>query len=357
MAETAQKLNPTNDKDDDRSETAAIGIMAASDTVLGRNKARLFKGLVKRTTSLDRTMQKVLTAANRELDKVSVDLTQTRISTKDARRIVKAIDKEMVNSLRIADGQIQRGVDAAIRGAQNAQVKKLKSLGLDPPTPKELKAMRNTMVREFREQKFPPGSSVTYKMRMEKVRREHMQQMKQILGKNRRSGHVLEMIQKDLKSGLMHTKLGKAPIRGGSLVKKVRGLMLGEEGRAMRQTEVDTMRVSGVALAYWRLNPAHKWHGSEVCELHATSLNSDAISAVARFDAGISVQGLYRVDNIPAYPHPYCMCYMEPAYTQKYASALESAVAAGAAVVVNDDLLRETAENRGLTNVSDIGEK
>jgi hypothetical protein len=109
---------------------------------------------------------------------------------------------------------------------------------------------------------------------------------------------------------------------GASVVAQMSRLVRTEFMRASRTATLAVATEAGAEYVYWRLSPAHVWQGGkEACEVIA-----EGSGDVSGAPPGASRRGLYRLGEIPAAPHPHCMCYLETLWSTRISSASSQAL-------------------------------
>jgi len=300
---------------------AKPGMVLKGDPELAEARAVLFRAQVRESQALRRIMDGAVKKIEDSAGAQPVTVDDTRMLKASERSATKAAEKGIRDAFVEADHEVEAGVRRSISRATRAQVAHLEKLGIRPPTPEQIRRIRESVANLMNEE-FPPGSGMTYSMRMELNRREHTRQIKGVLRQKYPDGGASQRIARDVKVGLTDTRSVRTPLRGGSASKKLRRIIVAEETRLANRAEVAIMRVSGVAFAYWRLNPTHPWYGGrEVCEWYASRTDSATVDILATLGITLpasALQGLYRLDNYPDYPHPFCKCYPEPWFPTKF---------------------------------------
>lgn len=228
--------------------------------------------------------------------------------------LTKKVQRELGPILSHMDADFRTRLRAAIERAARAQVVYLRAQGIVTPVKANLDSIvENALLAIDRD--FPPGTGVTYMNRLERINADHQQTLSKILNGTYRH-KAEEEITSGVRTTLTHHRFGRTPIAGGSATKKTMGLFVAEQARITNDVETEIMRASGIELAYWRLSPAHPWYGgSEICEVLAAYENPDIdryLNQNPETRSGISLSGLHRISDWPAYPHPWCKCYAEP---------------------------------------------
>ena len=103
---------------------------------------------------------------------------------------------------------------------------------------------------------------------------------------------------------------------GGSVLKDQQRMLVAESMRKAHNTDLMVAQHLGVRFGYRRLSSKHpRYKRKEICE----DLNVKVVPGIqqlllqAGFDpTRISLEGLYRIDDFPRYPHPFCKCWVDP---------------------------------------------
>lgn len=114
---------------------------------------------------------------------------------------------------------------------------------------------------------------------------------------------------------------GAAPVGGprtpgGSMLKSLTRVLVGEAFRKAAEVDAAVMSVAGVGFAYRRLSADHEFLAKiEICE----ELNVDVYPGIRELlraegiDPGdVDLRGLYPINDLPDFPHPFCRCFLEP---------------------------------------------
>ncbi len=229
-----------------------------------------------------------------------------RLLASSLRRVDRAINRSVVKAFNVIEADIRSGASQAVLRSSRVQVRQLKKLGIDPPSPSEMKKIRSKVLAEL-DKPFPPDQGLDFRNRLARIERTQVARMKEI------ARSPVKIAGPNAKEGLTKIARGTTRTVGGSAYKQARRIMIAEETRLANQVEVETLSAAGVDLAYWRLNPGHKWYGGqEVCEHLASRVNPSVARLLARRGVNAALGGLNRVSRWPAYPHPFCKCYPEP---------------------------------------------
>ena len=235
----------------------------------------------------------------------------TAMLSQQTDRAIRKIQSELGPVMRAVDDEIRESVRRTIWKASMTQARHLRKKGLPVPTQRELQIIREEALLGL-DRDFPRGTGVTYADRMLRIEEAHSSQLSNLI----RSSHTESAKQRvvsDLKHAITHKSQGRTPVKGGSLTKKLSRVLVAEEMRLANEVEVGIIRQAGIRYAYWRLNPMHKWYGGgEICEVHASEEPDSITQAIVKASVGVT-EGLHRLDQWPVYPHPYCMCFAEPA--------------------------------------------
>jgi len=99
-----------------------------------------------------------------------------------------------------------------------------------------------------------------------------------------------------LKKNITYNKPGTIP--GGSIYKAASVIHISEISRAYRESSIQTVHELGIRYMKWHLHPRHPKY--DICDL---------LSAKVTTPYG---PGVYRVEELPEYPHPQCICIVTP---------------------------------------------
>lgn len=248
-----------------------------------------------------------------ELTKVSAD------------KISKKLVEGMRDSIDDASGVIRSSMEKAVKEAVHRQGRFLEKLGLPRATPQELKEIQKKVLLRMEAPFSTDG--LNQQQRFERILDRHRAQTEAMLRKEY-VGPVKGIAGRDIKNALTYSAPGRAPVPGGSLVKDLQRLQVGEEGRARHEAEKTLLQERGVELVYWHLSPNHnpKHCGGGICDRLAGQTNERVIEFLAENNLGLDPAGLYFVEDLPEYPHPSCWCFLEPVRVRGAASAAPMSV-------------------------------
>lgn len=101
-------------------------------------------------------------------------------------------------------------------------------------------------------------------------------------------------------------------IAGGSIVNRNQRLAISEVQRAKQNTVTAFLREEDMP-GRWTLSPRH--HKRDICDEHAENTGAKFAKMIAQYGISVDEHGCYMPTEIPAYPHPYCECDIEPVFT------------------------------------------
>jgi len=239
-----------------------------------------------------------------------------RMYKAQADRLERAIRRDMRAAFDAADREIQAAVEKAASRAALYQKKFLSASGVPILGNKELQLLQREAVKMLGEE-FPKGSGLAYHDRLRAIRMRHEREMVASIRKSYQNGNASEVIRREMSLRLTNNKVGvRTQVSGGSVSKQVSRMMVAEEARISQETEKKILEAHDIEFAYWRLSPEHKWKGSEICEVLASTVGQGVRAALRRSTSTststVVLEGLYLVSEWPDYPHPYCKCHMEP---------------------------------------------
>lgn len=295
--------------------TAHRSIMRQGDRDLAREREKLFLELIGSAAFLSALTKGLSEDLTGQVHEGLLIQSGTRLSLQSAGRIHTDAVKGLKSILEEAD-ELFRGsvIKAIIRSSDSVSGFLLRS-GLTPLTTEQIRKIQEDVFR-LMDEEFPPGSGVTYRMRLDRIHRAHGAQMNMVLKRSHPQGSTVPNIMRDIRNGIFHTEAVRTPIAGGSAAKKLQRLLVAEESRLANEVERRVFQASGVNFGYWRLSPLHKWYGgNEICEILASNEDPRVSEMLARSGRALSkvpLKGLYSLNRWPDYPHPYCKCYLEP---------------------------------------------
>lgn len=285
-------------------------VMDRGDAALAGPRGKLFRQWVKESSAVRQPLKKASREILASLDNVT--FTRGRIDIRSRDEFLRVGFRAIDDAVDVLEDQLDVGVGRAIRRAQRAQVEQLKKLGVKPPSASERRALRR-QVLSMVDDEFPAGSGKSVKDRLRVLRASRKAQLRKAI--NQRAPHD-KLVQKVRRGvGGMLADRPPGPVSGGSAARHARLFIVAEETRLANQIEVLTLQSAGVDFVYWRLNPAHKFNGREVCEWFASRTMGSTLAALDRQKvppSSVDVGGLYIVSEYPSYPHPNCKCFPEP---------------------------------------------
>jgi superfamily II DNA or RNA helicase len=189
--------------------------------------------------------------------------------------------------------------------ALEEKAKKLAKEGFLPPSPDAIARIRESVLMDQLKAKFK-GANLSTRLRVA------ANNMKGRFSKDLH-GAAGEAKGKDVARNLgrylTDSRENGVSIAGGSAFKWNERLMVSEQNRAVRDACLKFYDEMGIELVRWTLNPRHPRY--DVCDEIAEETGAKALDYVARID-GLKAEGLYHLEEVPDYPHPYCMCDLEP---------------------------------------------
>ena len=282
------------------------------DKELSKSREVMFRSWVKESSKLKTPLNKLANELISEVEK-SIDEENRQIIPKKSAEIRKRFDKKYKAQFKELIFEIEWGILRAIKRAHRAQIEQIVRLGIPKISTKEkIDIQENALQGLYRE--FPTGSKKNFYSRMKGIERTHSIQLNRILQTTSIQGKALEKISRDIKAGLITTGNGITPIRGGSLLKKLRRIMVGEQTRLSNEVSLQTLKASGIDFAYWRNSILHKNNNESICEQYATGINIETVDLLK--SKGIvlknsDLKGLFSIEKWPSLPYPHCKCYPE----------------------------------------------
>lgn len=282
------------------------------DIELSKSREVMFRSWTIESSKLKSPLKKLAEELISEVKK-SIDEENSKIISKGRAELKKKIEKKFKERFHELTLQIEWGILRAIKRAQRAQIEQIVRLGNPRISAKmKIEIQEDTFQGLYRE--FPSGSNQNFFSRMKRIEKEHLIQLNRILQTTSVEGKVLEKISRDIRAGLITTGNGITPIRGGSLIKKLRRIMVGEQTRLSNEVSLRTLTASGVEFAYWRNSTLHKNNNKSICQQYATAINIETVEILK--SKGIEIKnsdliGLFAVKDWPAHPYPHCKCYPE----------------------------------------------
>ena len=241
------------------------------------------------------------------------DVEDTALLSAQSDRAIEKIRRELGPTMQAIDNDVRASVRRSVWRASKAQEKHLARLGVPLPTQAEIEIIRQEALLGL-ERDFPRGSGITYSDRLLRIEDQHADQLARMTSAKYSEG-AKDRIIRETKDGVLFSRNARTPVGGGSLSKKAMRLLVAEETRLANEVELGLLRTSKIEFAHWRLCPTHKWYGgSEVCEVlasHEDPTIADQLARTPGGGAGVGLSGLFRVDEWPMYPHPFCKCFPE----------------------------------------------
>jgi hypothetical protein len=286
------------------------------DSLLIKAKDLLFRSWIRESGSLRSQFRALNTSIQGKLMPGAFTGEGDRMYKAQADRLERAIRRDMRSAFDAADREIQLAVERAASRAAVYQKKFLDASGVPILGNKELQLLQKEAVKILGEE-FPKGSGLTYHDRLKVIRMRHEREMVASIRKSYRNGNAQESIRREMSLRLTNNKVGvRTRVSGGSVSKQVSRMMIAEEARISQETEKLILEAHDIELAYWRLSPDHKWEGSEICEVLASTVGPGVEAALRRSTSTststVILEGLYLVSEWPDYPHPCCKCHMDP---------------------------------------------
>ncbi len=290
-----------------------LPVPAASRTILKKgsrslaeSRGLLFRSWVKQSAGLRRPLRKTSDEIVRLINTLPRTKDGKRLLATSLRRVDRAINRGVVEAFNVIEREVRSGATQAISRSSRVQVNQLKKLGIEPPSPSELRNLRAEVLAEL-DKPFPADQGLNFRNRLARIERKQIARMKEI------ARSPVKIAGPNAREGLTKIARGTTRTAGGSAFKQARRILIAEETRLANQIEVAVLRAAGVNLAYWRLNPSHKWYGGqEICEHLASRVLPDVANLVSRSGSTAVLAGLNRVSRYPSFPHPFCKCYPEP---------------------------------------------
>lgn len=293
-----------------------ISLVGAGSHALNRDRARLWRYWAGTSSAVREGFDEVYQDLESQMLPQMFDTHDTMLLGAHRSIIRQRLRQDLAVALTVTEETIDHSVVTAVSRAQSAHLAHLQRIGARIPTGAELSAIR-TRVLDGLNREFPPGSGMSFRDRMDRLRMVHTNQLSNIVGSTHLRGNARNKILRDSRYALLYEGPGNTPVRGGSLYRQSRRLLVAEQTRAANAVEIETARQAGVEYAYWRLSPEHIWYGgNEICEVYANAINQnlrDEIIIGGRSPSTGMLRGLYRLDDWPMYPHPFCKCHSEPA--------------------------------------------
>jgi hypothetical protein len=246
-------------------------------------------------------------------DKKNYTVDRTRLLSRTVERLDSVINREFPKTLSDVDSIIKSGVKRSINKSVGSQVESLKKKKLYIMSKEDVALLKEEALLSLNRE-FPQGSGVTYDRRLSAIGDHHKKQLSSLI-RSSHSEDAVKRISSEVRSALSPIGAGQTAVAGGNLAKKLMRVASAEELRVVHGVEKDLFRKSNVSFAYWRLSPEHKWEGGkEICEVLASQESSDVVNFLRYEDTTRLTEGLYFVDGLPDYPHPYCKCFTEAAF-------------------------------------------
>jgi hypothetical protein len=285
-----------------------------ADKILQEVVDVLFRSWVRESRYVRTPFQKMNRKIQGRLDKQGFNASGEWMLKRNADRLSAAIRKDMAKAFNDVDLEIQSAVERAAARAVKYQKRFLKAANVPFLKSAEINAIHKEAAKILNED-FPAGSALNYRDRLKMIRMRHERELLGSLRASYKSGDALARISKEAKLRLTSNTIGvKVRVSGGSVAKQVSRVMVAEEARISHEIERRILVVHNVEYGYWRLSPDHKWeNGSEICEVLAVGTGEGVLRSLREGESRpVILEGLYRLDEWPEYPHPYCKCHLEP---------------------------------------------
>lgn len=325
---------------------ATPDLVGAGDAELSATREQIHRNSIRSSAKIQRDFAEI---ADRAQERAGAAMKQdgTSMTVKGQSAYRGAMHRELDAAIRKVDSDIRSGVDATVQRGLDAQARRLKKLGANVPSAAEMEDIRQSTVSTFgsRYPKGPKGQ--TYEQRIQRIRIHHKNQQAGASRIRSPRGMAEKMIARRAQRGLAGS--GDVRVEGGTAVNKLRRLQVAEETRAANAAELKLLKASGIELAHWRLNAAHKWYGgTEICEVHAAEIDEDVRSYLEALgiDASESeLAGLKFVRRWPGYPHPFCKCFMDAWYPKEFSRLLDDPVMTSPTVMDAESTAAATSLN------------
>lgn len=300
-------------------EPALQSIMSAGDTALAEQRNILFRATLRESSAARGGLLRAEQTINSRIDDL---VSREGFFTKDGKRLTargrqsleSLANRELTEAFRNFRLDTQHNMNRVINRAVRIQSNNAISHGLPPLSKQQLRAIKKSAI-EYMSQNFPENSGLSFYDRLDTQEQFRANQLQRILSRSYETGNAAQVIKRDIRSALSSNSPGTS-IQGGTAYKQLRRLLIAEETRVANAVELATIKEFGIRFVYWRLSPAHRWYGGkDICEVHASRVSVDTMTSIeaAGVDpVGLELEGLYRVGSVPAYPHPFCKCFLEP---------------------------------------------
>lgn len=294
--------------------TLPTSLVSIGNTTLNQDRSRLYRSWIGNSIAVREGFDEVYRDIEEQLLPKFFDSYDRSLLGASRALIKDRLRRNLETALLITEETIENSVETAIFRAQSIHTAYLQRIGARVPTATELSRIR-TRVLDSLNREYPPGSGISFRDRIQLLQIRHTNQLLRIINNRYINGGARNKILRDVNAALLYGGVGNTPVRGGSLYRQSRRLLVAEQTRAANEVENLTAKSAGIEYGYWRLSPEHIWYGgNEVCEVLANTINNDFrdITSGGRLLSMGRLRGLYRLDEWPDYPHPFCKCHMEP---------------------------------------------
>lgn len=240
----------------------------------------------------------------------------TRLAYDGRRTMLEMIPRRLGALFTELNQTIEEGLRVTLQRSRRQTLQRLRDMGLDlGDDPVGQAKLLEQRVFGLLDKEFPPGSGMTYRRRMERLQEMHIRQLQGVVSASYAQGQAPAMIARQIDRAMGYYRPGTR-IKGGSLYKQSRRMLIAEESRLATAMELEILRLGGVQFVYWRLSSFHPWYGGkEICEVFASRVSEETsarLRSVGQDPNEVELAGLYPIDRYPEYPHPFCKCFPEP---------------------------------------------
>ena len=211
--------------------------------------------------------------------------------------------------------RVERQVSLSTQAAARGIASRLGEAGLVPPT----RSAMQRIARDIAQDTTPFfGKTVDERVAFVRAKTEERlwSKVREQLGGPQRTALERQQALRVEAGKVMTLGTGGPNLEGGSTRRDMERILVAEAMRKVVKTDEAVMRHVGVKFVYWRLSPAHpRYRKLEVCEAHAMRVDASLVGDLrtAGFDpTKLDLHGLWRIDDLPDYPHAFCKCWREP---------------------------------------------
>tara|TARA_Y100000310_G_C20703501_1_gene832319 strand:+ start:11690 stop:15934 length:4245 start_codon:yes stop_codon:yes gene_type:complete len=296
------------------------------------------------TTTLADDLSRSLTRLPVKKDKT---LTATSLITGET-RIHRAI-KDVAET---SGEMVKKSTESQVRMSITRTRSKLRKVGHGGLTNNQVERATKRAIQKTQS----PFLGKTLEQRVSTIVNKHTTKKVGLMNSMQFAGKSKKEIISQVTNGIKHNKYG-VRIPTGSVYKDLDRLLISESKRSAREGVLAMCEEGGIPLVRWRLSGNHAGaksrykYKNEVCDVYST-MTDPRLTTLKKQEnlslgGGVDYEGLWMRDSVPAYPHPYCECWLEPVLppviTRRHNRLINSGIDPG--LLQPEDLVSRTSPN------------